>query len=83
MLGIFLARLLKIVENKGYLVGYDEERMNPAWVAYRLKYSSAGRTAERPDGFEADLKLALGSSAMTTRILALIVATWHPTTLLA
>ncbi len=49
-------RPLKILENEGYLVGYDEERQNPAWVAYKLKYQRGGQTAERPDGFEVDLR---------------------------
>ena len=47
-------RPIQILKNEGYLVGYDEEMQNPAWVAYHLKYRRGGRTADRPDGFEAD-----------------------------
>lgn len=27
---------IKVLKNKGYLLGYDDIRKNPAWVAYRL-----------------------------------------------
>lgn len=27
---------LKLLQNKGYLVGYSEKHKDPAWVAYRL-----------------------------------------------
>jgi endonuclease G, mitochondrial len=27
---------IKILENKGFMVGYDEKRKNPAWAAYRV-----------------------------------------------
>lgn len=47
-------RPVKILENEGYLVGYDEGLSNPAWVAYRLSYNSTGRTVDRPDQFETD-----------------------------
>jgi endonuclease G len=49
-------RPLKILENEGYLVGYDEVRQNPAWVAYKLEYRRGGQTAERPTGFETDTR---------------------------
>jgi endonuclease G len=45
---------LNVLENRGYLVGYDEEMRNPAWVAYRLEYRAGGETEERPSGFDAD-----------------------------
>ena len=47
-------RPLKVLKNKGYIVGYDEALMNPAWVAYRLEYDSSGSTVDRPHGFETD-----------------------------
>lgn len=47
-------RPLKILKNSGYIVGYDEELRNPAWVAYRLKHNPSGQTTDRPDGFEVD-----------------------------
>lgn len=49
-------RPLKILENRGYIVGYDEELRNPAWVAYRLEYNPGGQTAERPHGFDTDTR---------------------------
>ena len=47
-------RRLRILENEGYIVGYDEERKNPAWVAYKLTKSSSHETAKRPSRFEVD-----------------------------
>ncbi|MGF1451336.1 MAG: DNA/RNA non-specific endonuclease [Opitutales bacterium] len=47
-------RRLKILENTAFIVGYDEEMRNPAWVAYRLTYTPGGTTAERPDDFDVD-----------------------------
>jgi endonuclease G len=47
-------RPLKILKNKGYIVGYDEARQNPAWVAYRLEYEADAGTVKRPHGFKTD-----------------------------
>ena len=47
-------RPLKVLKNKGYIVGYDEALKNPAWVAYRLEYDASASTVERPSGFDAD-----------------------------
>jgi len=47
-------RRLRILENTAFIVGYDEEMRNPAWVAYRLTYTPGGTTAERPDDFDVD-----------------------------
>lgn len=43
-------RPLKILENDAYIVGYDEEMKNPAWVAYKLVDAPDGKTAKRPSG---------------------------------
>ncbi len=50
------SRPLKILQNEGYLVGYDEVMRNPAWVAYRLESHAGAKTAERPNGFVADTR---------------------------
>lgn len=47
-------RRLQLLENSAFIVGYDEDLRNPAWVAYRLTFSPGGRTAERPDRFDVD-----------------------------
>ena len=46
-------RSLTFLQNPGYLVGYDEERKNPAWVAYKV-FPQQFQLGERPDKFEAD-----------------------------
>lgn len=47
-------RLLRILQNEGFVVGYDEVRRNPAWVAYRV-FDTKDRTAgERPERFTVD-----------------------------
>ncbi|CAA6679828.1 MULTISPECIES: DNA/RNA non-specific endonuclease [unclassified Lentimonas] len=48
------ARPVKLLKNKGYIVGYDEALRNPAWVAYRLERGEGAATSERPETFEAD-----------------------------
>ncbi len=53
-------RPVRLLENLGYEVGYDEERRNPAWVAFRLIENSAGRLAERPEGFRPDGRTSAG-----------------------
>ena len=45
---------LKVLCNKGYLVGYWENRKNPAWVAYRLFRVENPPTYPRPTKFLAD-----------------------------
>lgn len=59
-------RPLDFLKNKGYVAGYDEERRNPAWVAYRVfepKYPSGAR----PGKFEPDsrTRVKVNSSAYT------------------
>lgn len=47
-------RPLRILENSGFLVGYDEARGNPAWVAYRAFEPESFDSPERPDRFSVD-----------------------------
>ena len=48
------ARPVKVLKNKGYLVGYDEALRAPAWVAYRLEHPESVETSERPETFDVD-----------------------------
>lgn len=52
-------RDLIILRNRAYLLGYDQQRRNPAWVAYRLHYTGPDKeTPTRPTSFEPDLRLS-------------------------
>ncbi|NLX20922.1 MAG: DNA/RNA non-specific endonuclease [Phycisphaerae bacterium] len=45
---------LRILENLAFLIGYDEDRRNPAWVAYRLPGEVRFTEHTRPSRFRAD-----------------------------
>lgn len=45
---------LRILQNDGFIVGYDEQRRNPAWVAYRVFDAKDSKSAERPERFVVD-----------------------------
>lgn len=45
---------LRVLANTGYLVGYDERRRNPAWVAYRAFEPPSWEAPERPERFVPD-----------------------------
>jgi len=45
---------LTVLGNEAFVVGYDEERRNPAWVAYRLAGPAKFTGHERPSGFTTD-----------------------------
>jgi endonuclease G len=47
---------LLVLENDGYVVGYCEERNNPAWVAYRVFDDPTFGSGERPSGFRMDAR---------------------------
>ncbi|MDR2982504.1 MAG: DNA/RNA non-specific endonuclease [Puniceicoccales bacterium] len=47
------SQTLTFLKNTGYLVGYDETRKNPAWVAYKV-FPARYPPNKRPDGFEID-----------------------------
>ena len=50
---------LRILRNRGYVVGYNDDTGNPAWVAYRMKdIGSLPRPAARPEKFELDRRTA-------------------------
>ncbi|NLZ59598.1 MAG: DNA/RNA non-specific endonuclease [Lentisphaerae bacterium] len=51
-------RELVILRNRAYLLGYDQQRRNPAWVAYRLYYRGPDKKVPpRPSSFESDPRL--------------------------
>lgn len=45
---------VKLLQNEGYMVGYDETLRNPLWVAYHLNSGAAGASSERPETFDVD-----------------------------
>lgn len=45
---------VRILKNKGYLVGYSENRRCPLWVAYKVFDDPECTTSARPNGFEID-----------------------------
>lgn len=47
---------IRVLENKGYAVGYDEGRRNPAWVAYRLFNVPNRPDTSRRDNFNTDMR---------------------------
>lgn len=47
---------LKILDNTGFVVGYDEGRNNPAWVSYRIFKVDFLDSGERPRRFEQDAR---------------------------
>lgn len=47
-------RPLRLLANRGFVVGYDEDRGNPAWVAYRAFHTDAREAPPRPERFEPD-----------------------------
>jgi len=47
---------LLVLENIGYIVGYDETRKNPAWVAYRMFRVGPVSSPPRPSRFMVDTR---------------------------
>jgi endonuclease G len=47
------AHSITLLSNKGYIVAYDEERKNPAWVAYKV-FKPKYPPHTRPERFESD-----------------------------
>lgn len=47
---------LRILKNEGYLVGYNEQLRNPAWVAYRVFKNNADIPSPRPENFNVDTR---------------------------
>lgn len=53
------ATLLRVLVNRGYVVGYDDARANPAWAAYRVRdLDSPPSSPPRPDKFAVDRRTA-------------------------
>lgn len=44
----------RVLQNEGYMVGYDEKRKNPAWVGFRLFQKDDLRVGKRPSDFKED-----------------------------
>jgi len=53
---------LTILQRTGYVVGYDERRRNPAWVAYRVPPGDTNLNYDRPDQFDTDRETRAGVS---------------------
>ena len=47
---------IRVLENTGYVIGYDSVRMNPAWSAYRLFQVNVTTSPPRPDSFFRDTR---------------------------
>jgi endonuclease G len=45
---------LTVLQRTGYVVGYDERRRNPAWVAYQIPSGNTDSPGARPSGFDTD-----------------------------
>lgn len=53
------AGFLRVLVNRGYVVGYNEARGNPAWAAYRVRdLPKLPPTPPRPDTFAVDRRTA-------------------------
>lgn len=47
---------ITLLKNRGYVVGYDETRRNPAWVAYRLHRVRNRPDTSRRDRYNTDMR---------------------------
>jgi endonuclease G len=45
---------IKRIDRTGYVIAYDEQRKNPAWVAYHLTAIEKKPTSKRPSRFKTD-----------------------------
>jgi endonuclease G, mitochondrial len=52
-------KVLRILENEGYLAGYSEALGNPVWAAYRVRDVETLNAPPRPDEFNADPRTAV------------------------
>jgi endonuclease G len=52
--GFKLIGKAKLLENKGYSVGYSESRKNPLWVSYRIFDVPELKSGKRPSRFKED-----------------------------
>lgn len=51
-------KVLRVLENEGYLVGYSEALGNPLWAAYRVRDVGTLDAPPRPDEFNVDERTA-------------------------
>ena len=57
--GLAVGIPLRVLTNRGYVVGYNDDARNPAWAAYRLSdVGNLPKPAPRPDKFEVDRRTA-------------------------
>ncbi|HXG29868.1 MAG TPA: DNA/RNA non-specific endonuclease [Nevskiales bacterium] len=52
--GFALHTWTRVLENRGFTVGYSEWRRNPLWVAYHARPLQRRRPYRRPESFEVD-----------------------------
>ncbi len=52
--GFSLRNRVRVLENKGFTIGYSELRRNPLWVAYHARPIKRRRNYRRLENFEAD-----------------------------
>ncbi|MFC1736476.1 DNA/RNA non-specific endonuclease [Candidatus Hydrogenedentota bacterium] len=53
---------LELLRNEAFVVGYDEMRRNPAWVAYRVASTAKYAGLKRPGSFKKDGRTKAGVS---------------------
>lgn len=51
-----VGRTLTVLKNQSFVVGYDEEKKNPAWVAYRVFYVEEPEKHKRVKRFSVDYR---------------------------
>jgi len=51
-------KVVRVLENEGYLVGYSEALGSPLWAAYRVRDVATLKAPPRPDKFNVDLRTA-------------------------
>jgi endonuclease G, mitochondrial len=51
-----LRNRMRVLENRGFTIGYSELRRNPLWVAYHARPIKRRREYRRPEDFEVDTR---------------------------
>jgi DNA/RNA endonuclease G (NUC1) len=59
---------LRILENEGYILGYNKGRGNPVWVSYRAFTPDSMDAPERPERFTPDTRTGLNFLAALDQI---------------
>ena len=70
---------VKVLRNKGFVLGYDEKRNNPAWVGYRVFKDEIGKGDKRPSRFKVDTRTTSKVSHNDYTNSGYDRGTWHPT----